>query len=47
MQPIRQVNIGVQRKVLKDKGTIRIGVSDLFKSFRWASTRDFAGIFAG
>ena len=40
-----QVNVGVQRKVLKDKGTLRIGISDLFQTYRWASVRDYDGMY--
>ncbi|MCW3467859.1 outer membrane beta-barrel family protein [Chitinophaga nivalis] len=40
-----QVNIGVQRKILQDKGTVRIGITDLFQTFRWSNTRDYDGIY--
>ncbi|SEW39092.1 outer membrane beta-barrel family protein [Chitinophaga arvensicola] len=40
-----QVNVGVQRKVWKEKGTVRIGISDLFQTSRWASLRDFDGLY--
>ncbi|MBV8253975.1 MAG: TonB-dependent receptor [Chitinophaga sp.] len=40
-----QVNIGVQRKVLKDKGMVRIGITDLFQTYRWYSIRDFDGMY--
>jgi iron complex outermembrane recepter protein len=40
-----QVNVGVQRKVWRDKGTLRIGISDLFQTYRWASVRDYDGMY--
>ncbi|NSL90186.1 TonB-dependent receptor [Chitinophaga sp. Mgbs1] len=38
-------NIGVQRKVMKDNGTLRIGISDLFQTSRWYGIRDFDGLY--
>jgi len=38
-------NIGVQRKVLKDKGIVKIGLSDMFRTDRWYTERDFDGIY--
>ncbi|NIG56944.1 outer membrane beta-barrel family protein [Chitinophaga sp. Cy-1792] len=40
-----QMNIGLQRKVLHDKGTVRIGISDVFQTFRWYSIRVFDGMY--
>lgn len=40
-----QVNVGVQRKALHDKGTLRAGISDLFQTYRWASIRDYDGMY--
>ena len=31
--PRKQLNIGVQKKVLKDKGSLKFGVKDIFYTF--------------
>jgi iron complex outermembrane receptor protein len=38
-------NIGVQHKILKDKGTVKIALSDMFRTERWYTERDFDGIY--
>nr|WP_295866251.1 outer membrane beta-barrel family protein [uncultured Chitinophaga sp.] len=40
-----QVNVGLQRKVLKGQGTVRIGINDLFQTARWYGVRDFDGLY--
>ncbi|MEC5143404.1 hypothetical protein UNH65_07020 [Chitinophaga sp. 180180018-2] len=40
-----QVNTGVQRKVLRDKGVVKLGISDLFQTYCWAGIRDYDGMY--
>ncbi|WP_211999619.1 outer membrane beta-barrel family protein [Chitinophaga sp. HK235] len=40
-----QVNIGVQRKILKGNATVRVGINDLFQTYRWYGVRDFDGLY--
>ena len=37
------VDAGLQKQVLKGEGTIKVSVSDVFKSQRWNGTSDFGG----
>jgi iron complex outermembrane receptor protein len=36
---------GLQKTVLKGKGTVKASVSDIFKTLKWSSTSDFSGQF--
>jgi len=38
------VDVGLQKTVLKDKGTIRLAVSDIFQTMKWSGKTNFAGI---
>ncbi|RBL88323.1 outer membrane beta-barrel family protein [Chitinophaga flava] len=40
-----QVNIGVQRKIMKGNATVRVGINDLFQTYRWYGVRDFDGLY--
>jgi hypothetical protein len=37
------VDLGLQRTILKDKATLRLGVSDIFKTVPWTGSSNFAG----
>ncbi|MEM9936057.1 MAG: outer membrane beta-barrel family protein, partial [Bacteroidota bacterium] len=39
------VNVGAQARILKDKATIKVSLSDLFYSMRWRGVQDFGGLF--
>ncbi len=36
------VDLGVQKQILKGKGNLKLTVSDIFKTMRWAGSSDFA-----
>jgi hypothetical protein len=38
------VDIGLQKTVLKGKGSLKLAVSDVFKTMKWSGTSDFAGV---
>jgi hypothetical protein len=38
------VDAGLQKTVLKGQGTVRVGVSDIFKTMKFRGTSDFAGV---
>jgi hypothetical protein len=38
------VDIGLQKTVLKGKGTVKLAVSDVFKTMKWSGTSDFSGV---
>ncbi|HET6993471.1 MAG TPA: outer membrane beta-barrel protein, partial [Chitinophagaceae bacterium] len=40
---IWSVDAGVQKTVLKNMGTVRVSVSDIFESLKWQGTSNFAG----
>jgi iron complex outermembrane recepter protein len=42
-QDIWSLDGGIQKSVLKTKGTIKVSVSDIFNTQHWAATSDFAG----
>jgi hypothetical protein len=37
------VDIGLSKSILQDKGTIKLSVSDIFKTMRWQGSSDFVG----
>lgn len=37
------VDVGIQKPILQGKGNIKLAVSDIFNTMRWAGTSDFAG----
>ncbi|WPV66542.1 outer membrane beta-barrel protein [Chitinophaga sp. LS1] len=39
------VDAGIQRKILKDAGTLRLSVSDIFNSLEFSLKRDFGGLY--
>jgi hypothetical protein len=39
------VDAGIQRKILKDAGTLRVSVSDIFNSLEFSLKRDFGGLY--
>ncbi len=38
------VDIGLQKVVLKGKGSVKVAMSDVFKTMKWSGTSDFAGV---
>ncbi|MGH2552147.1 MAG: outer membrane beta-barrel protein [Chitinophagaceae bacterium] len=38
------VDIGLQKVILKGKGSLKLAMSDLFKTMKWSGTADFAGV---
>ena len=46
VKQLAQLNIGVQKKVLKDKGTLKFAVSDLIKTMNAKGDIDFKGTYA-
>ena len=40
---IWSADAGVQKQILKGNGTIKASISDVFKSFKWSATSNFAG----
>ncbi len=38
------IDVGVQKTLFKGKGTLRAGVSDVFRTMQWGGTSDFAGV---
>jgi hypothetical protein len=38
------VDLGLQKTILKGKGTIKAAVSDVFQTMKWGGTTDFAGV---
>lgn len=38
------VDLGLQKTLLKGKGTIKAAVSDVFQTMKWGGTSDFAGV---
>ena len=46
VKQLAQINIGVQKKVLKDKGTLKFAVSDLIKTMNAKGDIDFKGTYA-
>jgi iron complex outermembrane receptor protein len=39
------IDAGLQQQVLKGKGTVRLAVSDIFKTMRWAGSSNFTGVY--
>lgn len=39
------IDAGLQQQVLKGKGTLRLTVSDIFKTMRWAGSSNFTGVY--
>lgn len=37
------LDAGLQKQILKGKGTLKLSVSDIFKTMQWSGTSDFAG----
>ena len=37
------LDIGLQKQILKEKGNLKISVSDVFRTMPWSGTSDFAG----
>ncbi|MCW3465929.1 outer membrane beta-barrel family protein [Chitinophaga nivalis] len=40
-----QLDAGIQKKILKDAGVLRLSVSDMFNSFDYTLKRDFGGLY--
>lgn len=40
------VDAGLQKQVFKGKGTIKVAVSDIFKTMKWGGDTDFAGAYS-
>jgi len=38
------VDLGLQKTVFKTKGTVKIAVSDVFKTMKWAGSTNFTGV---
>lgn len=38
------VDIGLQKVILKGKGTMKLAMSDVFKTMKWSGKADFAGV---
>ncbi len=38
------VDAGFQKTVLKNKGNLKVSMSDIFKTMKWGGTSDFAGV---
>jgi hypothetical protein len=38
------VDVGLQKLILKSKGTVKLAMSDIFKTMKWSGTSDFAGV---
>jgi iron complex outermembrane recepter protein len=39
------VDIGVQKKILKDAGTLKLAISDIFNSLDFSLSRDYGGLY--
>lgn len=39
------IDAGLQQQVLKGKGTVRLTVSDIFRTMRWAGSSNFTGVY--
>lgn len=39
------VDIGIQKKILKDAGSLRLSISDIFNSLNFSLSRDFGGLY--
>lgn len=44
MNAMWSVDMGIQKKILKDKGNIKLGVSDIFKSNKWTGISRFGAL---
>lgn len=38
------VDVGLQKSILKNKGNIKVVVSDIFKTMKWGGSSDFSGV---
>ena len=45
VEPQWSVDVGLQKRILNDNGTIRLGVTDIFNSLKLENIRDFAGYY--
>lgn len=41
--PMSQINIGISKNVLKDKGTVKLVMNDIYRGMRFKGQTDFAG----
>jgi hypothetical protein len=44
-KPMGQIDMGLQKQILKGKGTVRLALSDVFKTFRFAGESLYGGQF--
>ena len=44
MNAMWSMDMGIQKKILKDKGNIKLGVSDIFKSNKWTGISRFGAL---
>ncbi len=44
MNSMWSMDMGIQKKILKDKGNLKLGVSDLFKSNKWTGISRFGAL---
>ena len=40
-----EVNLGLQKQILNKKGTIKLSVTDIFRTTPWDATSDFGGLY--
>ena len=40
------VDVGLQKPVFKGKGTVKVAVSDVFKTMKWGGTSNFTGVYS-
>jgi iron complex outermembrane recepter protein len=39
------IDMGLQKSIMQNRGTVKVSVSDIFQTMRWAGTSNFAGQF--
>lgn len=44
MNAMWSMDMGIQKKILKDKGNVKLGVSDIFRSNRWTGVSRFGAL---
>jgi len=44
MNSMWSVDMGIQKKILKDKGNVKLGVSDIFRSNKWTGVSRFGAL---
>jgi hypothetical protein len=40
-----KIDLGVQKKVLKDQGTVKLSINDVFNTMKWGGTVNFGGLY--